>query len=265
MDAEIVQRHFARIGAQAEVNFSPSRYSFHRLDVREEKGDEVFFLEAGGETEIVVLDVQPEQRHLLLMARGPAVGSETGKRKYLCGHDERHWFVAAVPDRPGVKDVRDALDALKPEEVLDSQETRGVKAKDWHKRRNLGYLRQGEWFFVPCPEFEPEDELRILDNEPIQRSGSTAHIVEKLYQVSAPTSVYVCPEYPHGVSEEEYERLISENWAAGRWPWRVMQRAGEVYALGKVRHPDHKTIDLPFWHRVMMAEEPSDSAVVFLD
>jgi hypothetical protein len=30
-------------------------------------------------------------RHLLLMARSWT------KDKFLCGHDERHWFVCAVP------------------------------------------------------------------------------------------------------------------------------------------------------------------------
>jgi len=36
--------------------------------------------------------------------------------KFLCGHDERHWFVAAVPGR-GVSNVRTAMEALKPAAV----------------------------------------------------------------------------------------------------------------------------------------------------
>ena len=35
------------------------------------------------------------------------------KNKFLCGHDERHWFVAAVPGR-SVATVRSAMEALKP-------------------------------------------------------------------------------------------------------------------------------------------------------
>ena len=37
------------------------------------------------------------------------------KQKFLCGHDERHWFVAAVPeDARGVTGVVAAKAALQP-------------------------------------------------------------------------------------------------------------------------------------------------------
>jgi hypothetical protein len=37
--------------------------------------------------------------------------------------------------------------------------------------------------------------------------------------------------------------------------WRRMVRDAEVYARGKVRHPDHKTVFLSGWHRVYMNRE----------
>ena len=47
---------------------------------------------------VEVLDVQPADRHLLLLVREGGLRSH----KFLCGHDERHWFVAAVPEsEPG--------------------------------------------------------------------------------------------------------------------------------------------------------------------
>lgn len=44
-----------------------------------------------------------------------------------------------------------------------------------------------------------------------------------------------------------------------------MQRNPAVYALGKIRHPDHATLTLPFWHRVVMSQEQSAANVAFLD
>jgi hypothetical protein len=44
-----------------------------------------------------------------------------------------------------------------------------------------------------------------------------------------------------------------------------MQRNPLVFARGKVRHSDHATITLPFWHRVVMSDEQSMPNVVFLD
>ena len=47
-----------------------------------------------------------------------------------------------------------------------------------------------------------------------------------------------------------------------------MYRDANVYARGRVRHPDHKTIFLNGWHRVLMNTEneaPGMRKVVFLD
>ena len=66
-------------------------------------GDGEFFeirRRGGADARIEVLDVQPSDRHLLLMVRE---GDQ--KPKYLCGHDERHWFVAAVPESAPVGTV----------------------------------------------------------------------------------------------------------------------------------------------------------------
>jgi hypothetical protein len=47
-----------------------------------------------------------------------------------------------------------------------------------------------------------------------------------------------------------------------------MQRDAAVYARGAIRHPDHRTIWLPFWHRVLMNTETRSRTmqqVAFLD
>ena len=47
-----------------------------------------------------------------------------------------------------------------------------------------------------------------------------------------------------------------------------MVRDPDVYAKGTVRHPDHATIRLPEWHRVLMNTEQGAKAmrhVAFID
>ena len=67
-----------------------------RIDIRLDGRGEYFDLRfAGGEgvVELEVIDARPRDRHLLPLAR---IGED--KSKFLCGHDERHWFVAAIPE-----------------------------------------------------------------------------------------------------------------------------------------------------------------------
>ena len=55
---------------------------------------------------------------------------------------------------------------------------------------------------------------------------------------------------------------------ARHWNWRVMTRDANVYARGRVRHADHKTIVLHGWHQVVMNTESQAQAmrhVAFLD
>ena len=95
MSSETLERRFAAVGARVKVADGPWRGE-PRIDVRADARGEYFDVRfAGGESEVEleVVDAQPRDRHLLLLAR---VGGE--KSKFLCGHDERHWFVAAVPE-----------------------------------------------------------------------------------------------------------------------------------------------------------------------
>src|SRR5438874_10650679 len=73
------------------------------------------------------------------------------KSKFLCGHGERHWFVAAVPESArGVSGVVEAMRALQPDGVRDA--VAQTRPKDPLRRKNAAYVRQGEWFFVPAPD-----------------------------------------------------------------------------------------------------------------
>jgi hypothetical protein len=214
----------------------------------------------GGEAELAVLDVQPADRHLLLLVR-----EGKDKSKFLCGHDERHWFVAGIPETAPVGTVRQAKEALKPTEVQNRQV--GLKAKERNKRKNKAYRRQGEWFFLPVPGFVVDEKL-VLPKEPLRRgNGGKPHWADFCYRTGGET-VYVCSRYPNGVTEAQYKGILAGSPKATGWGWRTMQRNPGVYVKGRIRHADHATITLHGWHHVLMNTEGQSKAmknVAFLD
>ena len=260
MSNQALERRFARIGARLKVEEGPWRGS-PRLDVRSDPRGEYFdlrFLDGSIETEVHVVDLDRTGRHLLLFVR-----EGEDKSKFLCGHDERHWFVAAVPeDARGVTGVREAKAALQPDAVR-SRAAR-LRRKDRFRRRNDAFVRQGEWFFVPEPRLRV-DARDALRDEPISRGSGTAHVCELVFRRGGEV-VYVNDRHPAGISEARFARLTENQRRSGGWI--QMLRDPEVYAKGAVRHPDHATIVLRGWHRVLMNTEHRAKAmrfVAFLD
>lgn len=106
-------------------------------------------------------------RHVTVRRRTPEQ-----KRHYLCGMDERHLFVAQLPE--GCSTVREAHRVLEPRGL----ESAAVAAR-----------RQGEWFFVEATE----DELAAIEEAlPLVRrkasvgpGGGRPHIVDEVVQVRA--------------------------------------------------------------------------------
>jgi hypothetical protein len=268
MDTNLLDIKFARIGARLKVADRPSRRSrtsgVISLDVRADGKGEFFeiFRPPGSEAEVAVLDVQPADRHLLLLVRE---GKE--KSKFLCGHDERHWFVAGIPESAPVGTVRQAKESLKPAEVQTAQARKRLKAKDRSRRKNAVYVRQGEWFFLPVADLAPDEKL-ILRDEPLRRGdGGKPHWAEFCYRTGGET-VYVCSRHPNGVTEARHQKILAGNPKAKGWGWRTMRRNPGVYVKGRIRHADHATITLPGWHRVVMNTEGKSKAmrnVAFLD
>jgi hypothetical protein len=270
MDETSLKKQFESMGASLKFRALPSesrraerQLTPYKLDVEAGPHGEVFTFvcRPAMRSRLVaqVVDVCPRERHLLLLVALPAE-----KRKFLCGHDERHWFVAGVPETVTVKNVRDAMEALKPAGVLASLQQARVPYKHSNRRHNKGFHRQGEWFFVPRPDFVPEHPEWILRNEPVRRGRSKPHMVEELYRIGG-EAVYVCAQYPNGLTEAEYQGVLGQEPKARLWPWRTMQRNMRVFARGKVRHPDHKTLVLPGWYEVLMSAEWMGEAVAFLD
>lgn len=280
MNGEIVSK-FDCIGARVKLhaieppkawNWRPRRFVRPsqppelELDVKRDARGEYFDLGVGHSKQVEVVDVRPRERHLLLLVRDEAKAT---KEKFLCGHDERHWFVAAVPGR-SVSSVPTAMEALKPVAARDAQDYAAVRRRDRNRRHNAGFIRQGEWFFVPAPHVDVRKQLLFRD-EPLvrggDRRGGKPHIVSEMVRFAG-VPVYVSNHAPRGLVEAEYRALLQRRPALRNLNWRVMRRDAHVFARGTVRHSDHATIVLPFWHEVFMNREndaPAMRHVVFLD
>jgi hypothetical protein len=266
MNTNLLDIKFARIGARLRVVDRPTHRGLGvvSLDVRSDRKGEFFEIvrRAGDEAEIAVLDVRPADRHLLLLVRE---GKE--KSKFLCGHDERHWFVAGIPETAPVGTVEQAKEALKPAEVQTAQARKRLEGKARNRRKNAAFVRQGEWFFLPVPGLVVDEKL-ILPNEPLRRgNGGKPHWAEFCYRTDGET-VYVCSRHRNGVTVAQYRNILAGNSKAAAWDWRMMLRNAGVYVCGRIRHADHATITLHGWHRVLMNTEGQSKAmrnVAFLD
>jgi hypothetical protein len=263
MDIELLKRHFAGIGARVKVaDARVTRWNNDAgINIRADARGEFFDIKIDSENprEYRVIDLRPDHRHLLLL-------SESDKAKFLCGFDERHWFVCAVPGE-GVTNVRAAMEALQPAEVRQAVQGQVKRAKNRLRRRNEAFVRQGEWFFIPEPDLAV-DEAFVRRNEPLSRGGGgKAHMCQFAYR-TAGELVMVCDRHPAGAPMSSYEKILRSNPKARNWNWRQMMRNAAVYARGRVWHPDHKTVVLGCWHRVLMNTEhlaPGRNNVTFLD
>ena len=220
MATETLERRFAAIGARVKVVKAPQRNAWQPsglLDVATDNRGEYFELRLVGRRGISlsVVDEDRDERCLLLLVRE---GGE--KSKFLCGFDERHWFVAAVPESvSGIGSVEAAKIALQPDIVREK--IARVRPKDRFARRNVAYVRQGEWFFLPQWTLEVDEE-DVLHDEPLTRGRGQAHILEIAYRRGGET-VYVDDDHPTGITRRSSgrchgraRRATGTRWSATR-------------------------------------------------
>lgn len=231
----------------------------YTVDVK--NGKFIFDLANSG-AKVAIQEADIDNRHILInvqqeietKTRKGGTKKEITNDKWLCGHDERDWFVAAVKG----KTIWEAKQGLKPKEVLAVE--KDLKPKEKQKRKNEAFRRQGEWFFIKAPELTLPPLAIIHNDEPISRGGgSKAHIVEEVYR-SGGRTVYV--RGATILSPGEYEKL-EEHLKAG-----YVQRTADasVYGRGYVKHPDHETIILDGWHKILMnTESGRKGTLIFLD
>ena len=197
MDANLIKTKFEKLGARATIrplvrNRLRPAIGPVVIDIGHDRHGEFFDIQADEGAGVEVLDVQPRDRHLLLMVRrAPDRPHQPDiKNKFLCGHDERHWFVAGVPERASVSTVLTAKEALKPDAVREREQGKKGKRKKRLRRKTDVFVRQGEWFFIPAPEAKVNEKL-IFTNEPIRRGRGKPHMCQQLYREGG-TTVYVC-------------------------------------------------------------------------
>ncbi len=140
-------------------------------------------------------------------------------RRYLCGRDDLHLFIAQVRDGDTVPQ---AHESLKPGDVRQAE-----------RLEPGSVLRQGEWFFVR-PSVEEKERL-----EQDLRERSRA------LRPSAPVGEGGRPHVADFVAT--VDRRI-------RGPHREHRRT-EVYARGAVRHPDHGPLWLAEWMKAVRNRE----------
>jgi hypothetical protein len=188
MNIQNIKEKFKKIRARVKfsdfnsiTNNDPNVF---RIDVVRDRKGEIFDIRTKGAIDFIIPDIQPKDRHLLLMAIIPDENSykKDGVVKTLCGFDEREFFVAQVPG-PKMSNVLTAKHALKPDLAIKSQKKHKVKTSYLNNRSNKGFKRQGEWFFIPVPDLIVDKEwiLRPKGGEPIRlantRAGNKPHRV----------------------------------------------------------------------------------------
>lgn len=272
MTKQIVEQKFDRMGARVKFG-DRGRLRFSKdqtisIDISRDEEGEFFDIRTDGKLDFQVLDVKKKDRHLLLMTK-----DAFRKQKFLCGHDERHWFTAAIPEKSGASTVFEAMQALKSPVLVEAE--KGLKRKDSHKRHrkaDIGKIhRQGEFTFVPDSAFEPgvSSLSPVLKNEPMQRGGgSKPHMAEFLFRQGG-RQVYISRKHPNGISEKQYKSLMKNNEEARQMRWETRVVNPRVYVKGRITHADHATLNLKdVWHRVILNTEDQAWAsrnVAFMD
>jgi len=263
MDTQMLQEKFERMGARVKVA-PDARVEQVRIDIGHDRKGEFFDLKVRADQRVAVhaVDVRPKDRHLLLMVRSEDRNGlpSAHAQRFLCGHDERAWFVAAVPENRGATNVRTAMEALKPWEAVRSQEVNRVRFKDRNRRKNRGFIRQGEWFFIPAERVRIPEAM-VLRNEPLVRTGGKPHLAEFAFR-NGGELVYVDARN-RAITAAQYQRLLQRDAAAARL-YTSRRRNMQVLVKGRISHADHKTILLRDWHRVAVNTENQSWAMRFV-
>jgi hypothetical protein len=162
--------------------------------------------------------------------------------------------------------VPTAKEALMPPAGRRANDHAALVGPQRHRRKNAAHRRQGEWFFIPEPDLNPPPEC-VLFHEPLRRGQGKPHMAECLYRAGG-TAVYACSFYPQGRTESELAALFRLDPSARGLGWRPLRLNPVVYVRGAMRHPDHRTLILRGWHRVLPNTEhraPASQHLAFID
>jgi len=112
------------------------------------------------------------------------------------------------------------------------------------------------------PDFNVDVSWYLIKNEPLMRGRGKPHMAEYVYRTGGRT-VYVNSSYPRGVTEAAYKTIIQNPQNKGMI-FTARRLAPTVYVKGKITHPDHKTIVLDYWHRVVPNTEKRAASMKYM-
>lgn len=198
------------------------------IDIRSRRGrsrrQEYFLLYCGEKARAAVIDVDRRHQQVILDVAEPSSRVKTrrfDRARRVVVEEEIRISAARRRILAGMDESHLFICPL-AERASSVEEAHRKLAPSAVRRahRSLKVRRQGEWFFLPVTD--PQERARV---EEAIRSG----------------------------------RVVGDEGitAAGR-PHRVEQflRVGEEsYALGRVKHPDHRVLRLKTWHRVFRNTE----------
>lgn len=143
-------------------------------------------------------------------------------RYYLCGVDERQLFIAQLPRH--ITTVAQAHQELKGGNVTTAEGKAGGRT-----------LRQGEFFLLNLTNEEDNDLRLALKKKQL--------LIEKNVNIGTATGTRTGGK-PH-IAEEAVKIPIRH----------AVNRVNNVYVRGRISHPDHKTIKLGAWRKVLKNNE----------
>jgi hypothetical protein len=98
------------------------------------------------------------------------------------------------------------MESLKPTVVLQEQRRTRLSRRRKSKRHTTAYLRQGEWFFVPRPQFD-------VTNQRIEQDGALVRGKGKPHRVQALCRTHDGKTFVRGnVSHADHATIRLELW-----------------------------------------------------
>jgi hypothetical protein len=259
---DILEANLARAGIPARVSSRSFREDVRgrivQMDISRERGKEELRISVpeGDETEVKVLGIDPAIQQAVLMIHEPerefairvwnqrkrafedqVRRTTEAKRRFLVGMDEQHLFIAQLT-RPATS-VKQAHEGLRP---------RGVPAG--RRAKKIGIVRQGEWFFQPASA----EELRAVTRH-MKAVGVETNLRIGRGRGAMRGRPHVASESVLLVTREERTPVFHRGKTVG------FQTSRETieFVRGRVKHPDHHTIELEGWHKVFLNTEDRQS------
>ncbi len=268
MNKETVEKKFKKSGLRIKVEDGAVNRNEDIFGLRVDGfgSNEIFVMQLGAkDNDVQIVDTDAKAKQVLMMVNEPERvykekvwsqrerkhveverTTDANKRKFLVGMDERSYFMAPVADN--AINIGDAKDKLRNPNLKNDRKTK----------------RQGEWFFQPVNDQEAID-VAIRKGEGIVRKkagigtmlgspGGKPHVADELVRIRKTT-------VPEDVGPEPKTTKSMRQFLRDRRMSQSVMDSDQFFVRGKIRHPDHKTVEFSQWTRVLPNMEERRVAV----